>query len=286
MITGMPRIAIAVDDYAAAVATFRDRFGMSYVDLSDRTVPDLGAHVGMCVPQGGSNIELMAPSDPEAPLSQSLQRFLDRRGAGLYALMLEAPDPNAEAEDLATRGIDVLPLMAGAGGRDIHPRSTHGVLIRVYPVNSAGDLSGPAARPGLSGIGRAIIVTEDADAAAKVYGHGFGLEVGPVETDERFGLRRAICRPATGGVIELVSPGATPGTGDDRLRTALRTRLDERGPGMYGLVLEAADVDAEVETLGAGGLTVVPAADGLGNSGGSNSYETTVFGARLILVGG
>ena len=52
----------------------------------------------MCVPPGGSNIELMAPADPAAPLSQALRStFLDRRGEGLYALMLEAPDPDAEA---------------------------------------------------------------------------------------------------------------------------------------------------------------------------------------------
>ena len=136
MITAMPRIAIAVRDFSATVATFRDKLGMPVLDMSESSVESLGARLAMCVPKGGSNIELMSPADPATPLSQSLQRFLDRRGEGLFALMLEAPDPNAEAEDLSGRGLNVLPLMAGAGGRDIHPNSTHGVLIRVYPVDS------------------------------------------------------------------------------------------------------------------------------------------------------
>ena len=73
-------------------------------DLSAFSAPSLGAKLAMCVPPGGSNIELMSPHDPAAPLSQSLTRFLDRRGDGLFALMLESPDPNAEAELLRERG--------------------------------------------------------------------------------------------------------------------------------------------------------------------------------------
>ena len=118
MITAMPRIAIAMHDFDAAVRIFGDVFGMPVLDLSDRTAPSLGAHVAMCTPEGGSNIELMSPADPDKALSQALQKFLDRRGDGLYALMLEAPDPDVEAAALSERGLDVLPLMVGAAGRE------------------------------------------------------------------------------------------------------------------------------------------------------------------------
>ena len=128
-------------------------------------------------PAGGSNIELMSPADPAAPLSQSLTRFLERRGEGLFALMLEAADPDAEAEELSGRGLNVLPLMAGAGGRDIHPNSTHGVLIRVYP-NGSFQAPPPPENPndaGLSGISRVIIAVHDLDRAADVYGRQLAL---------------------------------------------------------------------------------------------------------------
>ena len=82
---------------------------MPVADASKSSVASLGAKVAVCVPEGGSNIELMSPADPAAPLSQSLQRFLDRRGEGFFALMLEAPDPNAEVKDLSGRGLNVLP---------------------------------------------------------------------------------------------------------------------------------------------------------------------------------
>ena len=144
MITAMPRIAIAVKDFEAALATFQDQMGMHVLDFSPETVPSLGAHVGMCQPAGGSNIELMAPSNPDEPLSQALQKFLDRRGEGIYAMMLESADPNAEAEILLEKGVKVLPLMRGAGGRDIHPSSTHGVLIRIYPDGSVAQPENPS----------------------------------------------------------------------------------------------------------------------------------------------
>jgi catechol 2,3-dioxygenase-like lactoylglutathione lyase family enzyme len=250
VITAMPRIAIAVHDFQAAVATFRDGFGMPVVDLSDQTAAALGAHVGMCVPVGGSRIELMSPADGAKPLSQALQKFLDRRGEGLYALMLEAPDPDAEAAALEGRGVEVLPLMAGAGGRDVHPRSTSGVLIRVYPNDSAplGEREGGA--PGLSGITKVIVATADASLAANAYGQGLGLDAdAPVHDDER-GVLSARCRAPKGGVIELVSPVDTT----KPFARAIEGCLKDRNGGMYALVLHAADPRAAVDLLGARGV--------------------------------
>lgn len=128
MITAMARIAIAMHDFDGAIRTFRDAFGMPVVDFSERTVAGLGAHVAMCQPAGGSNIELMSPADNTKPLSQTLQKFLDRRGDGLYALMLEAPRPDAEAVELAAG-----PRRDGAHGRSrragcaspLDPRGAH-----------------------------------------------------------------------------------------------------------------------------------------------------------------
>lgn len=272
MISAVPRIAIAVHDFDKAVATFRDVFAMPVLDFSPDTVPSLGAHVGMCVPPGGSNIELMAPATPEAPLAQSIQRFLDRRGEGLFALMLEAPDPDAEAEVLAGRGLEVLPLMEGAGGRDIHPRSTHGVLIRIYPDGSVDDRGPHEVRdPGLSGIARGIIATADAERAAEVYGTGLGLDVEPATTDPERGVRVVRCRPPKGGEIELVSPV----DGRRLFARDVAAALAERGAGLFGLVLEAPDRSRAVEALTERGLSF-ESRPGIG-------AQTTVFGTRVII---
>ena len=258
MITGMPRIAIATGDFSGIVDTFRNKLGMPVIDLSARTVPALGARIAMCVPKGGSNIELMSPQDPAAPLCQSLQRFLDRRGQGLFALMLEAPDPNAEAEVLATRGLNVLPLMAGAGGRDIHPNSTRGTLIRVYPVNSF-EGEPPAATPAgpLSGVRRVIVAVRDLDDAAAVYGERLGLAADHAVVDPDRGVAFVRVRPPAGGVIELVAVR-------DRARpfaAAVTAHLDANPEGMYALVLQANDPVAMLDELRAKGLDARAAAD-------------------------
>jgi catechol 2,3-dioxygenase-like lactoylglutathione lyase family enzyme len=275
VITGMPRIAIAVNDFPMAVATFRDELGMPVIDLSESSVSSLGAKLAMCVPRGGSNIELMSPADPAAPLSQSLQRFLDRRGEGLFALMLEAPDPNAEASDLSGRGLHVLPPMPGSAGRDIHPNSTHGVLIRVYPVNSfQGQDPDPDGTSDLSGIVRVIIAVRDIDHAVSAYGDKLAMDISEPSVDANRGVRSAICRPPSGGAIELVSV-------EDQSQPFARSIerfLDSDREGMYALVLQSNDPEASANVLSARGLRV-SVSDG--SPAIMEIERTSAFGALL-----
>ncbi len=272
MITALPRVAIAMHDYEAAVALFRDGLGMPVLDFSDQTVPSLGAHVGMCVPEGGSNVELMSPANPELPLSQALQRFLDARGEGFYAMMLEAPDPDAEAEVLAGRGLGVLALMPGAGGRDVHPKTTHGVLVRVYPNDSvkAGGPH-PSSAPALSGIMRTIVAVDDVGIAVDAYGPpGFGLEAGEVVRDEDRGVDSVICTPPKGGVVELAAPVDTRRP----FALELEKQLKDRGPGLHALVLEAENPERAAQVLSDRGLEPSTA-------GGSVALD--LLGARFVI---
>lgn len=260
MITGMPRIAIATQDYDAMLSLFRDKLGMPVVDLSSLSRKDYGAALGMCVPEGGSNIELMSPADPDTPLSKSLQGFLDRRGQGLFALMLEAPVPDDEAKVLADRGLRIMPLMPGAFGRDVHPSSTHGVLIRVYPVDSfQGKFSGERddSAPRLSGIARVIIAVHDIEHAAQVYGDQFNLPIEPVADDVERGIAAAICRPPSGGAIELVAARDL----SRPFARAIDQHLRNDREGMYALVLQSPDLAATARSLKAKGLGVKAAAD-------------------------
>jgi catechol 2,3-dioxygenase-like lactoylglutathione lyase family enzyme len=260
MITAMPRIAIAVRDMDRAVTTFRDRLGMPVHEF-DWVRKALGIRMSLCVPAGGSHIELMSPEDPARAHSGSLIRFLDRRGEGLFALMLYAPNPNAEADELATRGLDVMPLMKDAGGRDIHPKNTHGVLIRIYPSAMAAELErelelglGPTSmresRAHLSGISRVILAVRDFDDAVTVYRDRLGIRTRPQGAESARGVRGAVCAPSSGGQIELRSPIDDQGSSGRELEVFLR----ERGEGMYALVLESADLDATTRALRAAGI--------------------------------
>lgn len=258
MISAMPRVAIAGHDFEALVALFRDKFGLPVVDLSPGSVETLGARLAMCVPEGGSNIELMSPADPDAPLSLSLNRFLERRGAGLFALMLEAEDPDVEAEELLGRGLNVLPLMHGAGGRDVHPGSTHGVLIRIYPTDSfvapAEINRDTSATTGLSGIARVMIAVVDLDDAITTYRDQLGLTVAPAATDRERGVRYAICSPPRGGQIELLSVHDA----DRPFAAALAGFIAGKKEGLYALVLETRDLAATAKALDRSGIEFLP----------------------------
>ena len=257
MITGMPRIAIAVEDFDAVIATFAEVLGMPVLDVSEETLRDLGAKVAMCVPAGGSNIEIMSPGIPDAPLSQSVQRFLDHRGQGLFALMLEAPDPDLEAQVLLERGLNVLPLMAGAGGRDVHPNSTHGTLIRVYPTHSfdreapGSCADGPTA--GLTGIQRVQMAVTDLEAAMDTYGRKFALPVSAPAVDPGRGVRAALCSPPTGGVIELLQVEDT----GQPFAASIAEFLAAGREGMYALVLHCDDLHHARRALAGSGVSCI-----------------------------
>jgi hypothetical protein len=170
--------------------------------------------------------------------------------------------------------------MAGAGGRDVHPRSTHGVLIRVYPDNSApteGEHKSLA--PGLSGIARVIVATSDAATAAAAYGQGFGLDVGPVVIDDRRGVRSVECRPPKGGLIELVSVADhTRPFADD-----IKRFVTERGEGMYALVLHATGngTSANLSAAAVLGRRGVAFSSAAGSAGGP---EAIWFGTRFVIA--
>jgi hypothetical protein len=258
VITGMPRIAIAGRDLTVMVSTFKDKLGLPVVDLRELSTNTFGAGLAMCTPEGGSNIELMAPEDRATALSQSIQGFIDRRGEGHFALMLEAAVPDEEAVGLAARGLRVLPLMQGAAGRDIHPASTHGVLIRVYPTHS---FSGPYPEPvsgpnttGLTGIQRVIIAVNDIDKAADTYGRKIALDISEPVLDADRGVHAITCTPPTGGAIELVATNDP----NKAFAAAIDHFVESRGEGLYALVLGTDDLQQTQTALATRGISSAP----------------------------
>ncbi len=248
MIAMLPRIGIAVRDMDRATSVFRDRFGIPTHEFA--WAPEkLGARMALASGGDGTHIELLAPDDPVRPHSRVFLRFLERHGEGLYALMLNAEDPDAEAAALERRGLPVMPLMPEAGGRDLHPRDTCGVLIRIYPTHTnqmvepeltqaIGPIAARRGAAGLSSIRRVLVAVRDLDAAVAVYRDRLGLE-----TVMR--PRQAMCTPPEGARIELLASDVLP-------------------EGMFALVLESDDVAGSVAALRANGLTPHPVADAPG----------------------
>ena len=283
MIDSLPRIGIAVRDMDAAVRTFREGFGIPTHEFA--WAPEkFGARMALASARGGgSHIELFAPGDPSRSHSQVFLRFLERHGEGLYAMMLNAPDPNAEADALARRGLPAMPLMPEAGGRDLHPRDTCGVLIRIYPTatnewvdpeldRELGPADTRVSATGLTTIRRVLVAVRDLDAAVAVYRDRLGFETVIRHEEWAVNVRQAIATPREGARIELLAPAGNGGP--------IAKILSRQGEGMFALVLESNDLEASVRALRDRGIVARPTAD---DSGAWEIDRADAFGVPIRL---
>jgi methylmalonyl-CoA/ethylmalonyl-CoA epimerase len=125
-----PRIAhvgIAVADLESALAFYRDVLG---IEPHPPEVVD-GAAI-LALPFGESEVELLAPIEPESPVG----RFLAKRGPGIHHICYRVPNLDAAIEACRAAGyrlIDDVPRV-GASGRRIafvHPKATAGILLEL-----------------------------------------------------------------------------------------------------------------------------------------------------------
>jgi len=123
-------IAVAVDDFDAALAFWRDALGLTLGGVED--VPEQEAQVAF-LPVGDSHVELVKPTSDDSGMA----RYIQKHGPGIHHLCLEVMDIDAALEALKARNIHLInetPLMRENGRRYafIHPKSTGGVLIELY----------------------------------------------------------------------------------------------------------------------------------------------------------
>jgi methylmalonyl-CoA/ethylmalonyl-CoA epimerase len=125
-----PRIAhvgIAVPDLAAALSFYRDVLSVDPHPIETADGADI-----VSLTLGESDVELLAPRDPDGPIA----RFLAKRGPGIHHICYRVNDLDAALDRCRTAGyrlIDETPRV-GAGGRRIafvHPKATAGILLEL-----------------------------------------------------------------------------------------------------------------------------------------------------------
>jgi len=131
-------VGIAVPDLDAAIAFYRDTFGMEVTH--QETNAEQGVREAM-LRAGDDSVQLLAPLDDSSPIA----RFLARSGPGLQQVAYRVRDVEAAASTLRQRGLRTLydaPRRGTAGSRInfLHPRDTGGVLVElVQPAEAADD---------------------------------------------------------------------------------------------------------------------------------------------------
>jgi methylmalonyl-CoA/ethylmalonyl-CoA epimerase len=130
-------VGVAVPDFDAAVAFYRDVMGMRL--LHEETNEEQGVHEAMMgVGDSGGCVQILSPLTPESTIA----KFLDRSGPGLQQVAYRVEDLDAVSGVLRERGVRLLyadPRRGTAGSRInfVHPKDAGGVLIElVEPASS------------------------------------------------------------------------------------------------------------------------------------------------------
>ncbi len=138
-VTRIDQVGIAVEDLDATLDLYARAFGIHPV--SRELVEHDGVEEAM-IDVGGVHLQLVQSARPDSPI----ERFIDRRGAGLHHLGIAVRDLEAALDHLRNEGVELIdeqPRMGGGGHRIafVHPRSTGGILIEL--IEDAGGVDGP-----------------------------------------------------------------------------------------------------------------------------------------------
>jgi methylmalonyl-CoA/ethylmalonyl-CoA epimerase len=131
LFTAIDHVGIAVPDLDAAIAFYRDTFGMHVTH--EETNEEQGVREAMvAVGDSGSHIQLLAPLSEESTIA----KFLDRSGPGLQQLAYRVTDVEAVSAVLRERGVRLLYDAPRRGTSDsrinfVHPKDAGGVLVEL-----------------------------------------------------------------------------------------------------------------------------------------------------------
>jgi methylmalonyl-CoA/ethylmalonyl-CoA epimerase len=131
LFTAIDHVGVAVPDLDAAIAFYRDSFGMQVAH--EETNEEQGVREAMlAVGDSGSCIQLLAPLSPESTIA----KFLERSGPGMQQLAYRVTDVEQVSAVLRERGLRLLydePRRGTAGSRInfVHPKDTGGILVEL-----------------------------------------------------------------------------------------------------------------------------------------------------------
>ena len=129
-VTGCDHIALAVPDLDAAIALFRDKFGIS--TGAPKNLPEMAIRIAYA-DLDGMRLELMEPTGADSPVAKFLTKHPN---GGLHHISLTTSNAAAAFDGASNAGMAPLSpaVLRGHHGRDLFflsPRQTNGVLIEI-----------------------------------------------------------------------------------------------------------------------------------------------------------
>jgi methylmalonyl-CoA/ethylmalonyl-CoA epimerase len=131
LFTAIDHVGVAVPDLDAAIAFYRDTFGMELVHEEVNTEQGVREAM-MAVGSSGSCVQLLAPLTPESTIA----KFLDRSGPGVQQVAYRVENVDEASTMLRERGLRLLydaPRRGTAGSRVnfVHPKDAGGILVEL-----------------------------------------------------------------------------------------------------------------------------------------------------------
>ena len=122
-IKGVDHVVIRVEDFDAAVATWKAKLGM-VLDRTDESEA-LGIKQAFFNMDNGGYVEIVAPTNADAAVGKALAS----RGEGLHTLALEVDDLAATIKDFEASGVQLIGV--GSPQVYVHPKSANGMLLQL-----------------------------------------------------------------------------------------------------------------------------------------------------------
>ncbi|MBW3594296.1 MAG: methylmalonyl-CoA epimerase [Actinobacteria bacterium] len=135
MLGKIEHVAVAVADLDAAIALYRDVWGLD-VEHRER-VEDQGVEEAM-VRIGDSYIQLLGATGADTTVG----KFLERRGEGLHHIAYEVDDLEGALTQLKAQGVPLIDEVPRRGGRGhmvafVHPKGNRGLLVELIQKPSS-----------------------------------------------------------------------------------------------------------------------------------------------------
>ena len=140
LFTAVDHVGVAVPDYDAAIAFYRDVFGLRVVH--EEVNEEQGVREAMlAVGDGDTRVQVLAPLTPESTIA----RFLERSGPGLQQVAYRVEDVDAVSAVLRERGLRLLYDAAATRdrGEQDQLRAPQGRRRRPRRARGAGSLLTP-----------------------------------------------------------------------------------------------------------------------------------------------
>jgi methylmalonyl-CoA/ethylmalonyl-CoA epimerase len=128
-LTEIDHVAIAVNDLDAAIAYYRDTFG---VEVAHREVVESDGVEEALLRVADSYVQLLTPTRPDSPVA----KYLEKRGEGLHHIGYRVDNCATALERAKAQGHKVIDDVPRPGSRGttvafVHPKTAFGTLIEL-----------------------------------------------------------------------------------------------------------------------------------------------------------